>query len=169
MNETICTAYKLKENFLVSDNAMHEFFRISSRAAPDTIIFNKDRIIVKVEYKDCNKKEKKQFWMLATKTKPSLKIFEKEFKTLTSKEFLTNIQLEDEHHWINDHLNQQVRFYLKCSKFFSRQVLTEKTIIIPPPLSIFGPGQGYVVMGRPVRTNSILQKLKRMMKLVQNL
>jgi len=162
IDSMICKAYKLNKDYVLFTTN-----KLSKK------ILDKDRIILHSTYFGESKRGLKiKIWILATPKLTARRTYNREFNELLEKGLLDEINIEDEHRWINNHLNKQVRFYLRNSRYITSRVLTEKkniqlgsseyTILWPPAQP-----QGVGGQGRPMFKRAGI--LKKLMELIQRL
>lgn len=160
IDSMVCKAYKLNTDYIVVGDDK------KSRK-----IIDKGRIILhSTHYGESKNGLKTHLWILATPTLPAKTTYNSQFDELGRKGYLVEINLEDEHCWINNHLNKQVRFYLRNSKYITSRVLTEKhkierlningyTRLWPPPIAQGAPAIPEVRIYNPIR--ELLRRIQR--------
>ena len=128
IDSMVCKVYKLNKEYVFSQKLR------DGKLIKDSI--DKGRIILHASYINPRGYPKKSIWILATQTRSAETLWWQRFDQMQTlkPECLDEINIEDEYDWINDHLNKQVRFYLRHSKYLTSRVLFEKyKKFIPSP------------------------------------
>lgn len=90
------------------------------------MVIEEGRFIFCASYTGSNGFTKSKIWILATPTKLAYKSWEEPFKQIFNREFLDEINLDDEFKFINNHLNKEVRYLLRKNKMLTSHILVEK-------------------------------------------